>query len=221
MFSYIKGPLVEVWEGGIVVEAGGIGWNILVPLSVLDRLPRIGEELKIYTSFQVREDAMTLYGFFNSQDRKMFNQLLGVNGIGPKAALGILSALQPDDLRMAILSEDAKAIARAPGIGPKTAKRVILDLKDRIRMEDVLPSAFGAEMEPAETAGSGMEGTGGYRGAGGIGIFPDGSIQGCTENRDHRGYDSRGSFKGISEVSGNLSAGQIQQVWRVRWSGES
>ena len=155
MFSYIKGPLVEVWEGGIVVEAGGIGWNILVPLSVLDRLPRIGEELKIYTSFQVREDAMTLYGFFNSQDRKMFNQLLGVNGIGPKAALGILSALQPDDLRMAILSEDAKAIARAPGIGPKTAKRVILDLKDRIRMEDVLPSAFGAE-----TAGSGMEGTG-------------------------------------------------------------
>ena len=160
MFSYIKGPLVEVWEGGIVVVAGGIGWNILVPLSVLDRLPRIGEELKIYTSFQVREDAMTLYGFFNSQDRKMFNQLLGVNGIGPKAALGILSALQPDDLRMAILSEDAKAIARAPGIGPKTAKRVILDLKDRIRMEDVLPSAFGAEMEPAETAGSGMEGTG-------------------------------------------------------------
>ena len=148
MFSYIKGPLVEVWEGGIVVEAGGIGWNILVPLSVLDRLPRIGEELKIYTSFQVREDAMTLYGFFNSQDRKMFNQLLGVNGIGPKAALGILSALQPDDLRMAILSEDAKAIARAPGIGPKT------------RMEDVLPSAFGTEMEPAETAGSGMEGTG-------------------------------------------------------------
>ena len=127
---------------------------------MLDRLPRIGEELKIYTSFQVREDAMTLYGFFNSQDRKMFNQLLGVNGIGPKAALGILSALQPDDLRMAILSEDAKAIARAPGIGPKTAKRVILDLKDRIRMEDVLPSAFGAEMEPAETAGSGMEGTG-------------------------------------------------------------
>ena len=103
---------------------------------------------------------MTLYGFFSSQDRKMFNQLLGVNGIGPKAALGILSVLRPDDLRMAILSEDAKAIARAPGIGPKTAKRVILDLKDRIRMEDVLPSAFGVEREPEETAGAGMEGTG-------------------------------------------------------------
>ena len=160
VFSYIKGPLTEVWEGGIVVEAGGIGWNILVPASVLDRLPRIGEEIRIYTSFQVREDAMTLYGFFSSQDRKMFNQLLGVNGIGPKAALGILSVLRPDDLRMAILSEDAKAIARAPGIGPKTAKRVILDLKDRIRMEDVLPSAFGVEREPEETAGAVMEGTG-------------------------------------------------------------
>lgn len=160
MFSYIKGPLTEVGEGGIVVEAGGIGWNILVPVSVLDRLPRIGEELKIYTSFQVREDAMTLYGFFSSQDRKMFNQLLGVNGIGPKAALGILSVLKPDDLRMAILSEDAKAIAKAPGIGPKTAKRVILDLKDRIRMEDVIPSAFGTASESEEITGSGIEGTG-------------------------------------------------------------
>lgn len=162
MFSYIKGPLTEVGEGGIVVEAGGIGWNILVPVSVLDRLPRIGEELKIYTSFQVREDAMTLYGFFSSQDRKMFNQLLGVNGIGPKAALGILSVLKPDDLRMAILSEDAKAIAKAPGIGPKTAKRVILDLKDRIRMEDVVPSAFGTASESEEItgSGSGIEGTG-------------------------------------------------------------
>lgn len=88
MFSYIKGPLTEVWEGGIVVEAGGIGWNILVPASVLDRLPRIGEEIRIYTSFQVREDAMTLYGFFSSQDRKMFNQLLGVNGIGTQGGSG-------------------------------------------------------------------------------------------------------------------------------------
>lgn len=144
MFSYIRGPLVEVWEDKIVVEAGNIGWNIHVPLSVLDALPRTGEEIRIYTSFQVREDAMTLYGFLSRQDLQMFNELLGVNGIGPKAALGILSTLRPDDLRMAIISEDARAIARAPGIGPKTAKRVILDLKDRIRMEDVLPGGVTA-----------------------------------------------------------------------------
>ena len=144
----------------IVVETGGIGWNIHVPLSVFDRLPGTGEPVRIYTSFQVREDAMTLYGFLNRQDLQMFGQLLSVTGIGPKAALGILSTLQPDDLRMAIISEDAKAIARAPGIGPKTAKRVILDLKDRIKMEDILPAGFSGTAEAPAAAASGVEGVG-------------------------------------------------------------
>ena len=147
MFSYIKGTLEEYWEDTVVIESGGIGWNIHVPLSVLDRLPHVGEQMKVYTSFQVKEDSMTLYGFLSRQDLKMFNQLLGVNGIGPKAALGILSSLTPDDLRMAIIAEDAKAIAKAPGIGPKTAKRVILDLKDKISMDDVLgPMASGTDL---------------------------------------------------------------------------
>lgn len=153
MFSYIKGSLVEALESVIVVEAGNIGWNIHVPLSVLDRLPRTGEEVRIYTSFQVREDAMTLYGFLTRQDLEMFRMLLGVTGIGPKAALGILSVMRPEELRMAIISEDAKSIARAPGIGPKTAKRVILDLKDRIRTEDILPGGVSESyMAPAESA---------------------------------------------------------------------
>lgn len=158
MFSYIKGTLEEYWEDTIVVESGGIGWNIHVPLSVLDRLPHVGEQVKIYTSFQVKEDSMTLYGFFSRQDLKMFNQLLGVNGVGPKAALGILSALTPDDLRMAILSEDAKAISKAPGIGPKTAKRLILDLKDKVSMDDVLPQQFagGSAEVVSATAVSGV-----------------------------------------------------------------
>ena len=152
MFSYIKGTLEEYWEDTIVVESGGIGWNIHVPLSVLDRLPHVGEQIKVYTSFQVKEDSMTLYGFFSRQDLKMFNQLLGVTGIGPKAALGILSSLSPDDLR----------IAKAPGIGPKTAKRVILDLKDKISMDEVLPLQFaGGQTEVAVTAAaSGVDGAG-------------------------------------------------------------
>ncbi len=162
MFSYIKGTLTEIFDDVAVVEAGQIGWNIHVPISVLERLPRVGEEVRIYTSFQVREDAMTLYGFLTRQDLRMFEQLMGVSGVGPKAALGILSTLNPDDLRMAIISEDAKAIARAPGIGPKTAKRVILDLKDRIRSEDLLPggdlAAFAAQA--AAPALSGTEGIG-------------------------------------------------------------
>lgn len=162
MFSYIKGTLEEYWEDTVVIESGGIGWNIHVPLSVLDRLPHVGEQMKVYTSFQVKEDSMTLYGFLSRQDLKMFNQLLGVNGIGPKAALGILSSLTPDDLRMAIIAEDAKAIAKAPGIGPKTAKRVILDLKDKISMDDVLPLQFaGGPVEAnVAAAASGVDGAG-------------------------------------------------------------
>jgi len=160
LISYIKGPLTEVWEDTIVVETGGMGWNIHVPLTVLEALPRIGKEVRIYTSLQVREDAMTLYGFLNRQDLKMFVQLLGVSGIGPKAGLGILSAMGPDDLRMAIISGDAKAISRAPGIGPKTAQRVILDLKDRIRMEDVLPENLISSGLSAASAAGGMEGAG-------------------------------------------------------------
>ena len=128
MISYVKGILAGVEEDTIVVEAGGLGFGIHVPLSLLEQLPAVGTELTVYTYFQVREDAMTLYGFLARQDREMFGQLIGVNGIGPKAALGILSVLRPDQLRMAIVSGDAKAIAKAPGVGNKTAQRVILDL---------------------------------------------------------------------------------------------
>ncbi|MCD7909399.1 MAG: Holliday junction branch migration protein RuvA [Clostridium sp.] len=153
MISYIKGPLTAVEEDVIVVEAGGVGMGIHVPLSVLDRLPGIGREVTVYTYFQVREDAMSLYGFLNRQDRDMFRQLIGVNGVGPKAALGILSVMTPDDLRMAIVTGDAKAISRAPGIGPKTAQRLILDLKDKVSMEEVLgnlalPYDQGAAVSP-------------------------------------------------------------------------
>ncbi len=143
MIAYVKGPLGAVEEDRIVVETGGLGLAIHVPLSVLDRLPAIGSEVTVYTYFQVREDAMSLYGFLTPQDRDLFRQLIGVNGIGPKAGLGLLSALKPDDLRMAIFTGDAKAISKAPGIGPKTAQRLILDLKDKMSLEDALES-FGA-----------------------------------------------------------------------------
>lgn len=149
MISYIKGPLTEVFEDTVVVEAGSMGFEVHVPLTVLEKLPRVGEEVKLYTYFQVREDAMTLYGFLNRQDLEMYKLLIAVNGIGPKAALGILSALRPDDLRLAILSGDAKAISRAPGVGTKTAQRVILDLKDRVHIEDIQAADFAAPVEQA------------------------------------------------------------------------
>ena len=153
MISYVKGPLMEKEEDVIVVEAGGIGYNIHVPLSFLEELPQLGDEVRVYTYLQVKEDAMTLYGFGSRQDLKMFKQLLGVNGIGPKGALGLLSAMRPDDLRMAIISGDAKAISRAPGIGVKTAQRVILDLKDRISVEEVLTQPEAVIGTAAKTSG--------------------------------------------------------------------
>lgn len=148
---------METEEDMIVVEAGSVGYNIRVPLSVIDGLPGIGEEVRIYTYLQVREDAMSLYGFLTRQDLKMFRQLLGVNGIGPRGALGLLSALRPDDLRLAIISGDVKAISRAPGIGSKTAQRLILDLKDRISVDEMIPRQEAA-LEAKSRGGLGEAG---------------------------------------------------------------
>ncbi len=155
MISYIKGPLAEVDEDLIVVEAGNVGYNIRVPLSLLETLPPLGSEVRIYTYLRVQEDAMTLYGFGSRQDLKMFKQLLGVNGVGPKGGLAILSALRPSDLRLAIVSGDAKAISRAPGIGVRTAQRVILDLKDKVSLDDALPSLTETDAGAAQPV-SGM-----------------------------------------------------------------
>ena len=111
--------------------------------------------MKIYTYFSVREDGMSLFGFLSRQDLEMFRQLIGVNGVGPKSALGILSALKPDVLRLAVISGDAKAISKAPGVGAKTAQRIILDLKDKIKAEDVLFAGADLEESP-KTDLSGM-----------------------------------------------------------------
>ena len=158
MISYIKGALGAVEDDVIVVETGGIGLAVHVPLSLLEDLPALGEEVTVYTYFQVREDAMTLYGFLHRQDRDMFKQLIGVNGIGPKGALGILSVMRPDDLRIAIVSGDAKAISKAPGIGAKTAQRLILDLKDKVDLEEVMMSSFGGGKENSSDAGASAAG---------------------------------------------------------------
>ncbi len=147
-------------EDMIVVEAGSVGYNIRVPLSLLESLPGIGEEVRIYTYLQIREDAVSLFGFLSRQDLKMIRQLLGVSGIGPKGALGILSAMRPEDLRLAIISGDTKAISRAPGIGTKTAQRVILDLKDRISPEELMPPSLSgkADGDAREKSGLGNAG---------------------------------------------------------------
>mgnify|MGYP000370382962 FL=1 len=142
MISYIKGELTEVFEDTAVVETNGIGYNIRVPGSVLDRLPSVGSPVRIYTYLYVKEDAMNLFGFLNRDDLSVFKLLLNVSGIGPKGALAILSTIGPDDLRFAVLSEDVKTISSAPGIGAKTAKRLIIELKDKLKLAEVFETAL-------------------------------------------------------------------------------
>lgn len=137
MYSYIKGTLEEVGEGKIVIDNHGIGYQILTASNMADYLPSAGAEVKIYTYLNVKEDAMTLFGFLTKDALYVFQLLLGVSGIGPRGALGILSVMTTDDLRFAVIGGDARAIAKAPGIGAKTAQRVILELKDKLNLEDV------------------------------------------------------------------------------------
>ena len=137
MIAFVKGILDSVSEDKIIVENQNIGFEILVPGSVVSELPQVGNTVKISTYTSVREDALQLYGFLTKDSMDMFKLLITVNGIGPKAALGILTAMDTDALRLAILSDDAKTIAKAPGIGPKTASKLILELKDKCHLEDV------------------------------------------------------------------------------------
>ncbi len=153
MIAYVSGVLDEISEKGIVVETGGIGYAIMVPASMLSWLPPVGSQVKIYTHFNVTEDALKLYGFRSADERELFRQLISVSGVGPKAALGILSSMSADELRLAVLSDDEKRIARAPGLGPKTARKVILELKDRFKLTDIATAAFsGNSGEPAPGA---------------------------------------------------------------------
>lgn len=150
MYAYIKGILAEITEDAIIVENQGIGYEIAVPGQVFDYLPSVGEEVKIYTYHYVREDAILLYGFLTKEDVRIFKMLIGVSGIGPKGALAILSVLSTDDLRFAILGDDAKSIAKAPGVGAKTAQRVIIELKDKLSLEDAFEQKLANQAQKAE-----------------------------------------------------------------------
>lgn len=153
MIAYIKGEVAWIEEERIVLESGNIGYNIMMPASSFDTQDLVGKEVKIYTHLNVREDAMQLYGFLNLDELKTFRLLLGVSGIGPKAALGILSGLTTDELRFAVLSDDVKTISKAPGIGKKTAQKLILELKDKIDLEEV----FETKQEHARETEGKME----------------------------------------------------------------
>lgn len=141
MISYIRGELIAIGEEKVIVDVNGVGFGIFMPGQAMNMLPTIGEEVKLHTYMNVREDAIQLFGFLTRDDLNVFKLVIGVSGIGPKGGLSILSHLSPDDLRFAVMSHDVKAISGAPGIGKKTAEKLIIELKDKLSIEDVLERA--------------------------------------------------------------------------------
>lgn len=138
MIAYVNGIIDDISEDNAVVDVGGVGINVRISADTASRLPGVGEPVKLYTYTSVREDAFLLYGFLTRSDLEIFKKLITVNGIGPKGGLSILSVMDADDLKFAIMSGDSKAISKAPGIGAKTAQRVILDLKDKIEIDNAM-----------------------------------------------------------------------------------
>ena len=132
MISFIKGRIDSLDDGHVVIEQGGIGFGALVPASVLTRVSP-GSEVKLFTYLQAKEDGITLFGFLALSERAVFLKLIGVTGVGPKAALSLLSTLTPEQIILAVITDDLQALSRAPGIGKKTAARIALELKDKMR----------------------------------------------------------------------------------------
>jgi len=181
MISYLKGELAEIREANIVIEVGNIGYEVALSSSAIMELPTIRSTIKLYTYLHVREDIIGLFGFLTKDDLEVFKLLITVNGIGPKGALGILSAISADELRFAVLAEDVKAISKAPGIGTKTASKLILELKDKFKLE----TAFEQRLIRAEIKG-------------GSGIFSkrDEAIQALTV----LGYSSTEALKAVNQI---------------------
>ena len=150
MLAYIKG-IVEIKRNGyIVVEAGGLGYKIFMPESTIANTGNIGDKVQIYTFMRVREDDVSLYGFLTNEELRMFELLLSVGGIGAKGALGILSNITPSQFALAVISNDVAILKKVPGIGPKTAQRAILELKDKLKKEQEISIAEGEETSNIE-----------------------------------------------------------------------
>ena len=144
MYAFIEGTVCEKTNGCLVLQAGGVGWQLSCSNNTLMAAPALGETMRCFTFLSVREDALELFGFASREEKEMFLQLTSVSGIGPKTALGVLGAMPLRDLNLAILLGDVNALSRAPGIGKKTAQRIALELKDKVSQADVSATAAGS-----------------------------------------------------------------------------
>ena len=135
MLAYIKGKLEMKMTGYVVIDVGGLGYKVFMSEVGIENIGNIGETVKVHTFYRVREDDISIFGFNTLEELKMFELLLGVSGVGAKTALTMLAVCEPSDFALAVISEDVKALTGIPGIGPKSAKRIILELKDKIKKE--------------------------------------------------------------------------------------
>jgi len=154
MIAYVSGTLVEKKPTVALIDIQGLGYELLIPTSTYERLPATGEPARLFTYHYVREDALLLFGFSTKSERETFEVMLGVSGIGPKLALAALSAMRPDELRDHVLDGDASVLTRIPGVGRKTAERLIVELRDRLARMDLLeagaaPLSGGSEARAA------------------------------------------------------------------------
>ena len=151
MFSHFDGVVSEKQAGSLVIDCGGVGYLLQVSNTTLSAAPAVGERMKVYALLSVREDSMELFGFATREERAMFERLRAVSGVGPKMAMQVLSALSLRDLSIALAAGDATALTRVPGIGKKTAQRLVLELRDKVE-EGMLTGAGTAAM-PTQAAG--------------------------------------------------------------------
>lgn len=138
MYAYIKGTLEEKTKDSIVVETAGIGYKIFVSEQTMEKLGELGEKVKIYTHYHVREDNISLYGFLSNEELKMFELLIQVSGIGAKTAIVMLSKITPSEFALAVITNDIKTLTTIPGVGSKSAQRIVLELKDKLKTEDAI-----------------------------------------------------------------------------------
>lgn len=189
MIAYVKGSLSEIASDSITVDVNGIGYEILAGDYLIKQMPDIGTDVKIITYMDVKEDSQRLYGFMSKQEKELFTQLLSVSGIGPKGAMAILNELGPDNLIRAIMAGDSKSISKANGVGSKTAQKVVIELRDKLKLEGTMFDLDEDYSDPAD----------------------DSAMSEATQGLCALGYSNVQALKAVKKVEGadKLTAQQI------------
>ena len=193
MFYYLHGELALRDVNSCVIDCGGVGYKLTISMITSEALaPKLGQRVKLFTDMAVREDGVELFGFYSEYERTCFNQLTSVSGVGPKVAISILSVMTPDRLATAVCTEDVRSISKAPGVGAKTAARIVLELKDKIAKDMVAPQSKG-----------------GIGSVGAVAHSPTGNLSEAAEALMALGYDRNSVINALKGVDASADVGMI------------